>query len=436
MRPFIFTICCWVIFIADVWGQSGSDTLWVALKHYAKDERFDKFQLTLALFHTQGDTILSYDYEGLKKAKPVIIKKPSGFHQFAYGYLFFTGSVQTVNPGYLAVLVGNPFHKNPTLFVDANNDFDFTNDSAYSLPYFDEKPIEIELKNRSNPNGKIKILLSRNKLFGNKYDFKKYMDEYYENIYKNRKFIGIEFTYREQRMQTRFGIVKLADDSFKIALHDANSNALYNDADTDKVVVINFKDSIFDTTNPLGTYTITKMPKRMFFEKNGRFFEILEADEAGNYIKLIVSNENPDLGNIPIGKKVPKIVFTLAEPKQKLKLKKLRKKQIFIYLANTSSRNFSYDTLMLRQIAALDTNKLRVICVLFVNKSYYFKEFAHEAEANYYVALGTKEIARKLGINSIPQTIWLNKKRKVIKYGIKPSEFIRNYEQFNSVKNR
>ncbi|MBU3662857.1 MAG: DUF423 domain-containing protein, partial [Bacteroidetes bacterium] len=37
------------------------------------------------------------------------------------------------------------------------------------------------------------------------------------------------------------------NDSFKIALFDANSNGNYDDIDTDKVVVSNYNDTIFDT---------------------------------------------------------------------------------------------------------------------------------------------------------------------------------------------
>jgi len=412
-----------------------TDTLTVALTDYAKDERFYKFQVSLALFLTQNDTILTYDYEGLKPAKPVTIKKPSGYMQYAYGFIFFTGANNHVNPGYLTVLVANPYNKNPWMFVDTDCDFDFTDEQKYLMPFYDEKPATIILKNAALPEGQIKIMLTRNKMY-DKHDFKVYMDEYYASVYKGRKFIGTAFTYREQRLQARFGTVTFKDDSFNIALFDANSNAIYNDSDTDRLMVINTKDSIFDATNPLGTYTLVAKNKPMFFEKNGRYFELLRADPAGKYVTVKVSSDNPDLGNIKPGKKIPKLIFTLAEPNQKLKLKKLRKCQVYIYYANTSSRNFTADTLMLRQIAALDTNRLKVICVLYVNKSYYFKEFAHEAEANYFVALGTKEIVRKSGINSIPQSIWLNKRRRVIKYGVKPSKFIRTYLQYAEQKNK
>lgn len=410
-------------------AQTNNDVLTIPLTKFAKDERFDKFQLTLALFLVQGDTILSYDYEGLKKPRILTIKKPVGYAAYAYGYVFFTGIYNPINPGYLTALVCNPYHKNPKIIIDTNCDLDFTNDSVYNLPYYDNEPVYISLNNAALPDGNNQLLLTRNKLFGNKYDFKKYMDEYYAAMYKGRKFIGVEFTYREQRLQARYGVAKFADDSFKIALFDANANGLYNNGDTDRLMVINIKDSIFDASNPLGTYTINKPGKPTYFEKNGRYFELIEADAAGKFIKVKVTQYNPDAGNIKVGKKAPKVVLTLAEPNAKLKLKKLRKYQVYIYLANTSSRNFSADTFMLRQIAALDPEKLKVICVLYVNKTYYFKEFAHEANANYFVTLGTKEVARKLGINSIPQSLWLNKRRRVIKYGIKPSEFIRNYTE-------
>lgn len=401
----------------------------VKLNQFSKDERFDKFKLTLALFLTQNDTIYSFDYEGLKKAQPLIIRRPSGYEKYAYGYLFFSG-IPTKNPGYLTVLVCNPYHKHPHLYIDYNNDLDFNNDPRYTLPFFDEPPLSIELGNKDYPLGKTKVLLTRNKLFGNLYDFKKYMDEYYASIYPDRKFIGIEYTYREQRLQARSGIVKLPDDSFKIALYDANCNGLYNDSDTDKVMVINTKDTVFDATNPLGTFTLNKPGQPMYFEKNGKFFEILHASLTGDSVQIKLTDHNPDLGKIKWGKKVPNIKFTLAKYNKFLKLKKLKKQNVYIYLANTSSRNFASDTLMLRQIAQLDTNNLKVICVLYVNKTYQLKMFDMDAEANYYVALGTKEIAKKLGISSIPQSIWLCKKRRVIKYGIKPSEFVRTYLKY------
>jgi hypothetical protein len=205
-----------------------NDSIVIHLTDYAKDERFHKFQITLALFMTQGDTIKSMDFENLRPEKNIIIKKPAGYNYYAYGYIFFTGSNVPQNPGYVSVLVCNPFHKHPHMFIDYNQNFDFTDDPRFTLPYFDEPPIEFELANSSDSLARIKVQLTRNKLFG-KADFKKYMDEYYAYTYKGRIFAGIEYTYREQRFLARSGTMTMESDSFRIALYDANSNGFYND---------------------------------------------------------------------------------------------------------------------------------------------------------------------------------------------------------------
>ncbi len=408
-------------------SKAQTDSIYsIPLTQYAKDDRFDKYQLTLALFFTQGDTILSMDFENTRKTIPILIKKPKGYLDYAYGHLFFTGSKNNFIPGYITVLVCNPFHKHPHLFVDYNQNFDFTDDPRFTLPYFDEPGLEIELANGKIPEGKIKIVLTRNKLFGQKYEFKQYMDEYYSMAYKGRKFVGIEYTYREQRYISRVGHVKLKEESFQIALYDANSNGLYNDENMDKVVFNNPKDTVLDATNPLNFIVLSKNGEKNYFEKNGRLYQIIEVDPAGSFIKIKTSNDDVQFDRVKIGKKVPKVKFTLAKG-QKFKLTKFRRKEVYIYFANKTSKNFRSDTLILRQIADLDTNRLKVICVLYVNKSYELRIFGTDANPNYLLAFGGKELSKKLGINSLPQSLWLGKRRKVKKYGLRPNEFLRNY---------
>jgi hypothetical protein len=112
---------------------------------------------------------------------------------------------------------------------------------------------------------------------------------------------------------------------------------------------------------------------------------------------------------------------------EKLKLNKFRRKEVYIYFGSRNSKNFKSDTLMLRQIAALDTNNLKVVMVLYVNKSYELRIYNTDAKPNYALAYGTKELSRKMGIGSVPQTLYLGKRRRVKQYGLKPDEFIRNY---------
>ncbi|MDZ4666304.1 MAG: hypothetical protein SGJ00_00325 [bacterium] len=412
-------------FLFSLAGLAQTDsTIEVKLGQYVKDDRFDKYQLTLALFLTKSDTIYSMDFEGSRPSKPIQILRPDGYKLYAYGNIFFSGTANAYNPGYVSVLVGNPYHKNPTIYIDENQNFDFTDDTSYTLPYFDEPALEIELHNGKLQDGKIKVVLSRNKLFGQKYEFKKYMDEYYKMAYKGRQFVGIEFTYREQRYITRAGLVKLGRESFKIALLDANANGIYTDAGIDKILFVNANDTIFDATNPLNFVTFEKGDKKTYFEKNGQLYVVLQADAAGKFIKIKPSSDKVDFNKIAVGKKVPKVKFTLAKG-EKFKLNKWRRKEVYIYFGNKTSKNFKSDTLLLRQIAALDSNNLKVICVLFVNKSYELRIFKSDADPNYPLAYGNKELSTKLGINTLPQSLYLGKRRRVKQYGLNPNEFLR-----------
>ena len=424
MKNYFFLPAFFLLALAG--SAQNNNTIEVPLAQYAKDDRFDKYQLTLALFKVNGDSILSMDFEGTRPSQIIRIKKTGKHKEFAYGNLFFSGSKNKYNPGYVSVLVGDPYQRNPTLYIDHNQNFDFSDDSSYRLPYFDEKPLEVELSNAQNKDGRIKILLSRTRPYGQKYEFRKHLDDYYAMTYKDRKFIGNEFSYREQRYIAREGMVMLGKERFKIALLDANANGLYNDAEVDKVLFVNPTDTILDATNPLHFVTFAKGGQNTYFEKNDKLYKIILADPAGKFIHIQESKEEVNFNRIAIGKKVPKVKLSPAKGNP-YKLSKFKRKEVYLYFGNKSSKNFVSDTMLLRQIAQLNPDKLKVICVLYVGKSYELRIFNSEALPNYNLVFGTKELSNKLGVNSLPQYLYLGKHRRVKQYGLNPNEFLRAY---------
>ena len=383
----------------------------------------------MALFKVHGDTIQSMDFEDLKPAIPIMIKKPNGCKNYAYGYLFFAGSNNSKNEGFVTVLVGDYNTQNPTIWVDNNQNFDFTDDLKQLLPYYYQKGIEIELDNSTITGGKNRILLTRTMLFG-KLELRKQKDDYYKYYYKDRTFIGLDLTYREQRYLAKSGIVKLDDDSFRIALHDGNYNGKFNDNDTDRIVIINYNDSIFDTTNDLFASKISKDKKNNYFEKNGKIFEVLTVDPAGDFIVIKQSNSDLLFGKIAVGKKIPKVSITTHKGEKK-NLKKLNRHQVFMYFTSLTSKNFEKDTAILRKIAAIDSCNIWVIMFLYTNKTYTVRIFGSQSKANYTIALGHKLINKKLGIRGLPQTLLIGKRRKVIKYGLSPEEYLNQLQKLN-----
>ncbi len=427
-RSYFLLLLLFISFGIDAQNNNGNATR-IELNCNAKDERFDKFQITLALFELKKDSILSMNFEDLKPAIPILVKKPSGYRSYAYGFLYFNGSLNPVNKGYITVLVGNPYHKNPVLFVDHNQNFDFTDDTSYQLPYFEEAPLYLTLKNEKHPQGQIGIQLSRQVLTG-RHDFKHFMNEYFSTTYKDRNFIGIEFTYREQRYITHSGFFRNAEDSFQIGLYDGNSDGLYNTSMIDKIVINDLEDSVFDATNPLKYEIIDAKKSPLTFEKNGTVYQINEIDSFAKFIVIQPSKKMDGMGKIKTGKKSPNVTFHLSNG-ERLKLRKLRKKQVYLYCSQLNAKNFQTDTFILRQLAALDSNNLEVICILYSKNSYELRIFQDYVKPSYKMAYGTKQISEQLGIKSIPQSLFLGKRRKVQFYGKTPHDFLRYYLQLH-----
>jgi hypothetical protein len=378
----------------------------------------------MPFFVMTSDTIETMDFENLREAKKIRVKMPEGFKSYAYGYFFFNGIPNPQNPGYVNVLMVNLAERNPQLFVDHNNNYDFTDDGdALKLPTpFNRKDsVLIQLNRSDNANAGITIKLSRMD-FTNKYAYKNLMNEYYEIYYKNRHFAGIEYCFREQRYVSRSGIVRLADDSFKVALFDANSNGLFNDADTDRIITANYPDTIFDTKDDLRGMAIPQKKEDLVIEKNGLQFEILQVDPAGQYLTMkAVPIQNT--GRIEAGKKVPSFSY-IDWQGNKGKLKKLKKYNVYIYYSGPYAKNFSEDTAALRIIANEFKDCVKVIGFIDVNKSYELKIFGQYSNLNWIAAFKNKNIAKQLRIRGVPSSLWLGKKRKVKQYNLTPQQLL------------
>ena len=61
--------------------------------------------------------------------------------------------------------------------------------------------------------------------------------------------------------------------------------------------------------------------------------------------------------------------------------------------------------------------------------AYELRMYDSQSKPNYLVALGSKEISKKLGIRGLPQSLWLGKRRKVKAYGIRPNKFLGEYSK-------
>lgn len=423
MKQLLFWIC---VFSASFCAYAQSNNiLYVKLESWAKDERFDKLQIVTPFYFVENDTIETMDFESMQESRKIRIQKPEGFKSYAYGYLFFNGIPNVYNPGYVNLLMVDLAERVPKLFIDRNNNYNFTDDGPamnVPMPFNRKESVLIELKRNDNTNASIAVLLSRMD-YSNKYSYKNLLNEYYELYYKDRKFCGIEYCFREQRYTARQGIVRLDDDSFRIALQDVNSNGWYDEREIDKIITANYPDTIFDTKDELRSMFIGKDKQEWRFEKNGRVFEIIQIDPAGRYLTLREIKEEGIGKRIESGKKVPNFVYIDWQGKRN-KLKKLRKHNVFIYYTGPYAKNFTNDTTTLRIIADEFKECVKVIGFIDVNKSYELKIFGTYSSLNWIAAYKNKYVTQKLKIRGIPSSLWLGKRRKVKKYNLTPQQFL------------
>ena len=393
----------------------------VALTAYARDDRFDRLNLNLALFELENDTILTWDFEGLKKAKAIPIVKPEGFKAYAYGFVFFAGNYQGNNTGFITVLLGNPYHTKPTLFADLNNNNNFTDDNYSVILPWRGDTAEIEMC-ISGTKLCTKIKFTRH-LMENKQMYKQLMNEFYQLTYPNRKFIGMDHCYRIQQYQIKSGLAIADLDSIRVALFDGNNNGFYNEPDSDKFILANLSDTVFYPFDDLYSSTINKKNGHCFVDKNGKQIEFVRASPYGENLTFNVLDQTNNSEHIKVGKKLPRFKY-ITWKGEHLKINKLKKYELYIYFGSPLATNFSSDTAALRVLASRYSKSLRVIGFIEVNKSYELSIFGQYSYLNWILAYKNKDLNRMLGIRGLPSSIYTQKRRRVIRYNLTPNELL------------
>lgn len=410
------------LFLLACLQASAQQQVSITLDEHTKDDRFDKFNLNFALFELKGDTILSWDYEGVRKAVPLKVKKPSGYAAYAYGFLFFGGNTAGYNPGYITVIVGNPYHKNPVFYPDLNNNLDFTDDDfSAALPWRgDSAQVRFCLPGTTRC---AQFRFTRHKLNAN-IQYKELMNEYYTTMYPGRKFLGMDHSYREQHYQMKAGVLTTADDTFRIALYDGNFNGVYNEPDSDRMVVANMNDTVFYPFDDLHGALISNRKGACFIDKNGRQYEFVSASPDGALLTVNVLGSTLNDKQVKAGRKLPRFKFITWKGEKK-KIARYRRQQLYIYFGNPGLKTFTEDTIALRRIADQYKGKVFVLGFIEVQKSYELRIYGQYWELNWLLAYKDKEINRKLGIRGLPSSILTKKRRRVIQYNLRPAEVLR-----------
>ncbi|MES2616470.1 MAG: hypothetical protein V4613_01245 [Bacteroidota bacterium] len=400
----------------------------VNLPHQANDEKARKLQAIIAVYHYTGQPFEDPVLNGLEtKSKPnyFTAKLPNlhGVQDTDYAYFFFGGVANHSQlPGYMmAIVTNNTRNDRPChLWFDKNYNLDFTDDGAPDTFYFNTKYKDIKMMNPNHPGATYTVRISR---FPFNYNTKylAMLDDYYAESSGKKKFAGAFFSFKEERLNVKAGDYKNGNDSFRLAIKDANCNGLYDDNGTDALILGDYKKDIL----PDNKLTVMKGSKSFYFEKNGKHYDIKSIDPLGNFIDLSYNPDAKIKNALVVGAKLKKFKFNTTEKDKKpISIRKFKKKPTYIYVWRFGEAGFAEDTAALRTIQDSFGNKINLITLNYGEKPKQLQIMKRNSDISWLIGFSTAKINEALFIERYPTGILTKKRLRVKQIGISPSELL------------
>lgn len=340
-----------------------------------------------------------------------------------YAMVYFGGLNEREKlKGYEMILISNNKRNiDPCLiYIDRNHNLDLSDDGAPDTFYYNTFYKELSFTNPKNSEAKYKIRISR---FDYKADFRylNMIDEYFKSSSGGQHFAGSFFSFKEKRLNVLGGDYKVGNDSFRIAIKDANCNGLYNDENEDVIMLGNYKSE--ELTEEL--LKVSKNSKKMFFERNGKHFDVSDIHPLGKSLKITLDSDAKIKNSLKVGKKIKKFKFKKVDDKDKLvSIKKFKKKPTYIYVWNTTSPSFSTDSMILNQIQKEYGDIINIVTLNYGETPKTLLRMKKKGQVKWTVGLSTYKINKKLFIADYPTGILTRKKLKVKQVGISPAELL------------
>jgi len=392
------------------------------------DDQFRKTQAIIPVFKYTGqpfEGISDFGLKTSKKQKPETfeIKFPdmTGMKDTSYTYLFFGGNTQSPPIGYVFCIIGNNSrYDGPTyIWIDRNLNLDLSDDGKPDVFLNNvENDHEIKLYNPTNKNAYHTIRLTRFEFHKNM-PYKKLVDDHYHKNAGNKVFAGTDYSFREQRLNIRAADFKHGQDSFRIALKDVNCNGIFSDVEFDQVLIGKYGQE------ELGEIIFEQDKKSNGFERNLKRYTISHIDPAGRYIAFYYDSTSELTRQLLYCKKIPKfkVFFPNAEVKSK-KIRKYKKKPVFLVFWNLSNPTLKDDTAALSAIHREFGDKIHVIALNYGDSPGKVEGWVLRNKIPYTVGMASKDILDMYFVETIPATFFTNKKQRLCEINLTSQELL------------
>ena len=330
----------------------------------------------------------------------------------AYGYIYENHLQNKFSPNHTLFIVGNPTKLKSTkislIWVDRNHDFNFDNEIPDTL-YYGATKKAILLGSNS------KSLAIDFKLFPfNEFrQFAAMSDEAIQMSQGNRNYVGTRYSFRETRWNLWYSDFVFEGDTLRLGVKDVNCNGSYNDLGIDKVFLMSANSNEFQGNNSLSL----KKETILFWMGNSFSFSVLDGQLFNAQIRKIASVKND--ASLSVGKKFPRFRYCVAEkPVHKNQIRKIKSDFLIVYVWSAENPIFIKDSAILHQIQRTLPTNFKLLMLNHGGSGKYVYRYNRRYDVNFLQGFCSPKVAKKLKLQSMPQSFVLDNNQKIIKIGM------------------
>jgi hypothetical protein len=364
---------------------------------------------TLFRFHT--DSVFYFD-----GAHHVTLPKQVDIDKAAFGFEYFTGLENPAIENTPLVVVDDYRAATRRLYVDYNGNLDLTDDGG-PMKLGVNDTVTARFTNSSNADG----------LFPLEYAFAQPLSpeireraNSFWNRYPWAVANGIcdsDYWLWSRRLNGRVTRALIGGDSVLIGVSDVNCDGLYNISGEDRVIVGNYKTGVISDRLSDGAYTI--MPKTLI-EINGHYYEVVEVEEAGRYLRLVTTDRKPQRLNP--GDLVPDFgIVSLAGDSTSLYGQLAGSNYYLLDAWGTWCFGCGVQLPRLKEVDSLHTN-LSVIGLNFYDTAERAQKYVEEKQIKWFNGQCDESVMDLLLLDKFPYYVLLDSEKRIVQLSVNLQE--------------
>lgn len=393
----------------------------IPLTQRAEDGHYQKLMLVTPVFAFRNDSvenpmdvIAGAKDDKIRKAK-VVAPVMAAPYRKGYAFIFNGSSKSEFAANYTLLLIQNPgWTAYPTLiWTDRNNNFDLTDDGNPDTMTMtqgvtlrlDNKPEGYNVFVEHFPHNEFPLFCQMN-------------DKSILAIQGERQFMGTSNSFRERRLNVLSGKWTNGRDSFQIAIKDAGCNGIYNDPESDVLLVAD-PNSTFDNLQGV----VIDKNSEAYLEWNSAALEVRGIDPDGKWIDVFRDTAAQLKYSLNVGSKIPRFRYcTATKPQKRKSVRRLKGNYTYVYVWRDAAPNYIRDSASLNALGRRVNEDINVLGLNYGASGRYVYRYNKLFGTQITQGFSSNKINKKLKIRKIPTGILLDPKQKIMAIGITPDE--------------